>query len=415
LPEFEKFISDIVSDQEVSATAAAGAEGIARRRQDLDNIHKRLIKSTSLLFDTEAVVGPSGRLEFDDGAIEKFRIAALRTNIRSDNQALSGDPDFAFDGLLKPRDGHVAERLVEERGKLLAKALKLHDQLDLVSFCEFALPPAAIDRTLVGGDCCDVFDENLIRTVDHHHEVMAKKVYDRAIAEAGEVTSRPFIFYGSSHCNLTRFNIGVVSPGSKLEDGYALKVERTAPMAGGAYRPLTATPPLRSGPIVQKKRFPARRAGERARVPDDHAFRTYFHPLGLICVLICSDSIDLNQFWNIVRINDEAASHGANRVFMVLVPSYNTSPFLETSCRDLSAMARTNVLVTNAVGEVNEWTRDNVPYPRPLPPSQLFFDGMGMTTLLEEKIISYIPGADMADLLGIEIDVRRQREIRFRS
>ena len=390
------------------------------------SIRNRLVRNTTLLFDT-ASVQPVSRdpvsIDYDSGSISSVRFAIINTDLQIDHQELynGGVPDFYWHGkpprgLLTPRE-KVRPEIIEARATQLAAAIAAG--ADIVSFCEFALPPAIIDKTAIcdAGGSIDLFDEETLAYIDRQHEGAAKEVLARAHEINGTgPDDTPFIFYGSSHCNVTRFNIGVVSPGQPIESEYKLRVERSNPLAAPADPPGTPEElrierpakreELRSGPLVHKKRFPARRAGELARVPDDHEFRTYFHPLGRICVLICSDSIDINQFTNIIRYNRDAGPNAINRIFMVIVPTYNQSIFLLNICRDLSAMARTNVLVTNAVGEIivdfNTGNTDS------LPASNLFFDGRPLNALINRKMVSKAECQDSTvDVYDLNIQFQR--------
>ena len=199
-----------------------------------------------------------------------------------------------------------------------------------------------------------------------------------------------------------------------MEGGYKVKLERTNPLAvvsreeGIAKSGKKIDEFERSGPIVHRKRFPARRAGERARVPDDHTFRTYFHPLGRICVLICSDAIDINQFLNIIRYNEEAGPLSLNRIFMVIVPTFNQSTFLLDACKDLSALARTNVLVTNALGTLQ--IPGNPPYTEKLIEGEFFFDGRPLGYLMEKGVATYVPSSDPT-VQVFDLNIKFQRDV----
>ncbi len=145
-------------------------------------------------------------------------------------------------------------------------------------------------------------------------------------------------------------------------------------------------------------------------MPEAHGFRLYRHPLGLISVLICSDALDINQFSNIVRFNNDADNKEENeRIFMVMIPAYNFSKILLDACRDLSLSARTNVLVTNASGESN-LSRSSVRR-KSLPPSELYFMGRPSSELVDSDVGIISKESKTGDLWVIDIDLRKQAEI----
>jgi hypothetical protein len=103
---------------------------------------------------------------------------------------------------------------------------------------------------------------------------------------------------------------------------------------------------LLTPPILLRKRFPARRVGEEARVPAGQVFNVFEREFGRIAVLICSDIIDVNQFLTIMQINRTKGLH--QTIDYVIVPSFNKSRALSNICRHLSAVSSNTVIVVNA-------------------------------------------------------------------
>lgn len=307
-------------------------------------------------------------------------------------------------GLLRIRRPTQIPKLMEKRASELASALTL--QPDMVVFPEFALPP--VHHKKVGIPASKLFRPAFQELVERRHEAVATNILQRAKQKAGAAPT-PFIFYGSAHCSLCRHNIGVVSIGEPSEKGFIRIFERGKP--DSPHLDATNEPPrLHRGPIAHRKRHPARRAGERARVPDDPYFRLYLTELGYVCVLICSDSIDANQALYIINKNNMRDRHdnGVGRIFLVIVPSYTRSSImLDSHCRDLSFDARTTVLVTNAVGQFRRRPRAA---PEGFPESRIFFNGMSEIELEADasRLITKTQtnGIDMYDL-NLEIQKRR--------
>lgn len=407
----ENILSDEVDPKEIEEW---------RFDHPLQEIRDRLLEQTSLLFDNEFIVpGDKSDFRYDTGLKKRFKIASILSDLRIDFQD-NGElkSQYQFDGvlprgLLTPRDRESVECIRDERAGQLKRALS--DSPDVISFCEFALPPCEFhpeDISLIGN--MDVFQQDLIDRVDLRYEETALDLLNRAVMDGAEQKDLPFIFYGSAHCNLTRFNIGAVSPGGALESNYFLERMREDPF--GSMRSLkydlvdghSAERLQGRGPIAHKKKFPARRAGERARVPDDQNFRLYKNELGYVSVLICSDAVDINQAANIVRINRAADDASLfERINLVIVPAFNKSELLFDACRDLSAMARTNVLVTNAKGNFADPKTPG--RPRSMPESELFFDGYSSWQLGQKNMVE--TRQPFTDVKTFTIDLEFQRAV----
>jgi hypothetical protein len=359
---------------------------------DLNMARQRTIDGTVLLFDRERILrqssrGPEKPNQFSKRQwAEGFKLAFVESKVKTEAEA-GRAPWFTYrvpglKGILVPRDSNVRDTMRDHVVKNLSRALE--EEADAIVFPEFALPP--VDLSAVFPDIRDFnpFDPAHQAKVDREFEGSATSIRDEACAAANRKTSQvPFIFYGSMHCQRSRYNIGVVSPGRPFEQKYVLAAERGNPITSE-----TSVIPeqvLRTGPVVHKKRFPARRVGEAARVPGGLGFRLYPSKIGCIAVLICSDAIDLNQFWYVVRHNQQAdAINSADRIGLVVVPSYTHSDLLHTNCKDLSALAQTTVFVGNATGKLKT---QNVLYEHSMPSSEIFQSGRDEGELSRSEIV----------------------------
>ena len=377
-----------------------------------------MVANSSLAFDDE-VVGPMVKPSFVDHAGLKFRIASMRSNIGVDVEYLSPRSatytfkDRASPGLLKIRNPKLIPQLISKRASELAGALS-HDP-NMVVFPEFALPPVVHAKKSIPAR--RLFTRRFQQMVEKKHEGVAAEILRQAKAKTGSDRT-PFIFYGSAHCSVCRLNIGVVSVGDPIERGFGRIFERGKPDSPHV-EPTPDDPIRHSGPIAHRKRYPARRAGEAARVPDDGYFRLYLSELGYICVLICSDSIDANQALYIVHKNNLRDSQGGRgRIFLVIVPSYTRSNImLDSHCRDLSFEARTIVLVTNALGMYRK--RPKPAAPERFPESRIYFNGMDEIALEEAQIVekTHKRMIDLYDLdLGKQmLEVKKSWEVYKKS
>ena len=383
-----------------------------RNLQRRKKIRRRLLDNTHFLFDEEIFSPNDGNFSSDRGERETFRIASIGTFLRRDDEDTDGKPaqlkieQVNGGGMVVLADGQSASDLVDVRTRQLATAL--NHEPDFVSFCEFAFPP--IEESQVSEeDRRDLFSERLEQTVDGLFTDQATTMLTRAKAESSyDKEHLPFICLGSAHCMLNRYNIGVVAPGGEFENGWRMRRRRTNPFQTDRHKNYHEE--LGEGPIIHKKRTPARRAGERARVPEAHGFRLYRHELGLIAVLICSDAMDINQFANIMRHNLNADLKGdrTDRIFLTLIPAYNLSSILMDACRDLSLSARTNVLVTNAMGESQTQVLRDMGRSENLPRSEFFFMGRNSSQLASANAGVVLRNFLDSNIWFLDVDLRAQ-------
>lgn len=348
---------------------------------------QRITDGTILLFDRERILcqspeGLTNPIPFSKGQRDgRFKLAFVDTPVKTEAEA-EKDPWFTykhpeFKGILVPRYDHVSATMRAHVVAKLGEAIKA--KADAIVFPEFGLPPVDLSDIFPNPRDFDPFDLEHQKEVDKRFEQSADAMLKEACQSIGhDPSTPPFIFYGSMHCQRSRYNIGVVSPGSPFEQSYVLAAERGNPITSEVKtKPPKDTP--RTGPLVHKKRFPARRAGEAARVPGGLGFRLYPSRIGLIAVIICSDVIDLNQFYYIVSHNQKAdpMTH-YDRIGLVIVPAYNHSELLLTTCRDLSALAQTTVFVGNAIGQL---PTPNKLHTFSMPPSAIFQGGSKQSEL----------------------------------
>lgn len=368
-------IQERISERISGRTRPADAEDAP---PDSDMAFQRLVDGTVLLFDRERIrrqsaAGFQKPNQFSKKQwAETFKLAFVDSSMRIEGEAeLPGDPWFTYrhpgmEGILVPVDDNVRITMREHVVDKLSKALC--QDVNAIVFPELAFPPVDLSDQFPTPADFDPFNPAHQAEVDRRFEESAASILDEASENAGrDIDDAPFVFYGSIHCQRSRYNIGVVSPGHPFEQGYVLATEREHPITNEIkVKPETVS---RSGPLVHRKRFPARRVGEATRVPGGLGFRLYPSKIGLIAVMICSDAIDRNQFLYVVRHNSQAdAMTSPDRIALVIIPSYTHSELLHTTCKDLSELAQTTVFVGNATGK-RELSRL---YSTPMPPSRIF-------------------------------------------
>lgn len=184
----------------------------------------------------------------------------------------------------------------------------VRDALDLganiISFGEFDYPPP--------------FDQR------------SDEAYSRQILQEIDGSRDPvFLFAGSYHSDdnflgvgRPRHNVGLIYPNEQMLD---------------------RQPDDR--PFRQFKRSPARKMGEQLWQPRKLDLTFYETILGRIGVLICSDAYDPSIIFEIFRNSEE---HSTRRLDFILVPSYNKSQRLISSCKTLSYLANTVVFYVDS-------------------------------------------------------------------
>ncbi len=215
----------------------------------------RLLENTHFLFDKELVDhSPDSYLETNKGDSTSFRIVSIQSKLLREDEILSGRAALLTakmlsddGGILIPVSKVASQEIENKRVEQLTDALK--EKPDFVSFCEFALPPVCVEEIECKDDC-DVFSIKTEAEIDKKFTLVASRIRDRSLAGI-ENSKMPFIFYGSAHCTLSRYNIGVVSPGGGLEKGWEIRRVRTHPFE--SERKEFANTELGSGPMVHKK------------------------------------------------------------------------------------------------------------------------------------------------------------------
>lgn len=244
--------------------------------------------------------------------------------------------------ILYPQETLKPGRWIENRLAELDAALK-HDP-DIVVFPEFAYPPPS--PTPNGGWTVDEISETVGQRVEFER---------RALERVGR--EDVFLVLGSFHCIMTLYNVGVVFPWGSHRSGQAdyLKHERRQGK-GGIVRPVEVPETdLVRGPVLYRKRFPARKIGEQTRVPPGRDFNVFKCGFGNVLVLICSDVLDINQFMTIIQQSLEHKDFD-----YILIPAYNPGASFNKICRDLSFLAATTVIVANASDESVDLTESEI-------------------------------------------------------
>ncbi len=223
---------------------------------------------------------------------------------------------------------------IEDRKAELREALK--SKPHVICFPEFAVPMPLPSSDMLGYTDPSDYGRQFKEFCDMCAAAMKPPAKTR-----NQSLHYPFVFMGSFHCPQQHFNTGVIFPtGGHVE---ATNVRITRQKIDD--EPVQEIKPM-PFPVLHRKFFPARRAGETARVPSGMEFLTYKVGGLHIGVLICSDILDLNQFLNMARLGSLRVDRYP--LDLILVPAYNLSLKLSTMCRELSLLASTSVAFVNA-------------------------------------------------------------------
>lgn len=278
-------------------------------------------------------------------------------------------PNMNCENMVAPTKLYCSTTIIEERGRQLRDAI--NSGADIITFSELSLPLPA-EPLLPSKDLTDFFSASYEEQVREHYSRVAEQIIKSsglALKQISQERQRPIlIFFGSAHCAITRYNIGVLKFGT---DGHQTTISRSFTNINKADKIIDRK---EVGPnATYLKKYPARRAYEAARVPTDSVFRVYNTFFGKIVTMICSDVLDANQCLRIVKHNLRKEALPLARIYLVLVPSYNHSTDLLKACQDLSKEAMVNVLVVNATEAKNPTSMSLDP--RLMPETKLFFCG----------------------------------------
>jgi predicted amidohydrolase len=283
---------------------------------------------------------------------EKLRLVSIRSSLDIQSESQVAFAEFR-DGtqLLRAKPKFQRKRWVETRLEELREALELKP--DIICFPEFAFPPPPAAPE--GG-----------WTLDEINRAVAKRLEfeDAALTLMRNHESRAFVFLGSYHCLMTLYNVGVIYPWGERLDGTVTFTEKDmVQFAEDDLDVITRTTDRKvESPIYYRKRYPARKMGERTRVPTGRDFNIFKRNFGQVGVIICSDILDLNQFGMFIR---EGFDPHKGYDF-ILVPAYNTGTSFGAMCRDLSYMSATTVILVNAQDPAAQ---------SPLPASEIYVCG----------------------------------------
>ena len=252
--------------------------------------------------------------------------------------------------ILLPTENFDRAEWTENRKKELKCALQSNP--DIICFPEFAYPPPAESRTYETSTAASSISRNdnvPNRYFDRSSYGRNRHCYEREITDLLEsCTNQPFLFLGSYHCAFDFYNVGVTFPlGNDLKVFQAELNSGTLDTDGNAQTQHASFAP----PVLYRKRYPARRVQEYARIPSNFEFHTFDIEGVNIALMICSDVVDLNQMFNLASIN--AGREGVKRIDIILVPSFNRSAKLVSMCRELSFLTGAIVVYNNANDAMN--------------------------------------------------------------
>jgi predicted amidohydrolase len=303
------------------------------------------------------------RKKIEAGTHERVEGAVLSRMIMEDGQR----------ALMMPTEKYSQKHWIDRRISEISKALSYRP--DIICLPEFAFPPPVSRRNEDGY----LERQNYGRGFFKFEERLVEEI--RQLNQESGIRNDPFIVAGSYHCPDDYYNIAVIFPQGEMSQINA-KISCVDYGASGTREKSERSQLIRT-PLLHRKRFPARKAGEICRVPSEMKFYTYNFRGSKISVLICSDIVDLNQFMHLVTIN--MAKNSLDPIDVILVPAYNLSEIHKSMCRELSFMAATTVVFVNANGEM----------PEVFPSSDLFCCGYDLTSL--EKVLPKYGGSIVCD------------------
>lgn len=321
-----------------------GQATVADRGEYERGIFHNMINRTVQVFTRRRFQHPSEKGQSSAGWKGSVRIACLNSDLPIDKDRGEMWGESLRDGcfLLRPTDAFNPRRWVNERLLELRAALR-HDP-HIICFPEFAYPPAP--RSLGGGWTLPEIDTSVRRKLEFDARALA------LLSRYQNKSSRPFVFLGSYHCLMTLYNVGVVYPWGDLPDGEVVRTSGPKPGSDAELSEAAEGEPRAtvSTPIIYRKRFPARKLGEQARVPDGQEFNVFERKFAKIGLLICSDTLDLNQFLQLVRESVDFYEGFE----IILIPSYSPKGrgTFETMCEELSYLTGTAVVTTCAANSL---------------------------------------------------------------
>lgn len=313
-----------------------------------DRVHSNMYGRTGLIFDVREYRFDAPREPHPPETITVCCVSS-QINVTDTTSHQPGDLE------LKPfRDGcalleRTCELKAEEWEDLRRAELDeaLEEDPDIICFGELAYP-APPPTQLQGWSVEGIYNYGLGRS----------RFEQRVLQSLRAKQKKPFVFLGSFHCPLTLYNVGVIYPLGDLQTEARVRIRSEkleGKSAGISKRRFHERVPM---PLLYRKRFPARRAGESLRVPPSEEFHIYDLPIGRIAVLICSDVVDLNQSLTIARRNGPSEKY--EPIDFVLVPSFNESAKFASMCQELSYLARTTVVVVNANHGIGKFNASNL-------------------------------------------------------
>jgi len=242
--------------------------------------------------------------------------------------------------ILQPTDGKFeSDHWMKDRLFELEQALKLRPRPDVIIFPEYAYPPPEEPEAE------SWMQTSFAKALKRREEFEAK-----ALKLVGK--RDVFLVLGSFHCPITLYNIAVIYPwgAKRFGQGEMHPQERQKGGGGLTFIAPKDTVDLIEAPVLYRKRFPARKVGERVRVPTGLDFNFFRKSFGGAAVMICSDVTDANQTLFVARENIRELQNpqpGSAPFQFVFIPAYNPAHQFEDFCRDFSSLAATTVVVAN--------------------------------------------------------------------
>lgn len=266
---------------------------------------------------------------------ERLRVVCVSSELAiwGDKAVMSMEPMRDGSNLLRPLKTYNYDAWMKARLAELKAAIALEPHA--IIFPEFAYPPGPDPKA--GGWSLDEIGDTVGRRVEFEQAAL-KLLGEKQI----------FLILGSFHCLMTLYNVAVIYPWGRHRPGATeMWIEGRETTDDGIIFPVSKkVPGFVKAPVMYRKRFPARKVGEQARVPAGQGINVFECAFGKVMVLICSDVLDLNQFMTIVRENLLARD-----LDFIIIPAYNPADSFGDICRDLSALSGATVIVANATDE----------------------------------------------------------------
>ena len=281
----------------------------------------------------------------------------------------------------------------------------MESEPDIICFPEWSLPPRihsepnefAADAEHAFGQAANYYAE---RTKDIFMSGLR-----RMPSKDGTL---PFVFFGSVRDADLNSNFNSVWPGGLVQQNYEEHIAWSS-SPNGVEHQLRRT--IERGVFVYSQDQAGFEDVGFSAYMNQPIVRRFRTSIGQVCVLTGRELFDVNRLAYISEFNRRADLESRpERISLILVPSYTASELAIETCQNLSSLARTNVLFSNASGIISSSIEDSTRQ-RVLPLSRLFFCGF---TEKEMQDSGFITSKSLEQNL-VEFDLDLMSQNRFLS